>query len=162
MTNSDKTYMWGVWPNAAAFSAGEAPYMLGDATWPDVMSAVCAEDSIMATRTSVLLARRTDGEWVPSQFLSAPTKRNRFVNEVQRQKYLNKRRASNPIDDPEPSRILEDPAVPEVPQASTEPEPEGDLVLRVTPHIAELFRDAFTLVAAGRSVTIHTVAQPQQ
>lgn len=150
--------MYGVWPSQYSYTQGEAPYMVGETTWDEALGSIQAETSVLKGHTSIFVATRVGDDWIPLSFVNAKTGTVRGINEKQSKKYLNKRDSNNPSNEP----VLAEPE-PQMDLSTNPPvETEGDLVLQVTPHVAELLRDAFTLIAAGRPVTIQTVQQPPQ
>lgn len=147
--------MYGVWPSQFAYTQGEAPYMVGETTWDEALASIQAETSILKSHVSIFIATRVGDDWIPLSFVNAKTGTVRGINEKQSKKYLNKRDSNEPTNEP----VLAQPE-PE-PSLTTNPptETEGELVLKVTPRVAALLRDAFTLIASGRSVTIEQLPQ---
>ena len=144
--------MYGVWPSQADYTNGDAPSMAGEATWDEVLDSVCGEESRLNDRENTFIATRVGEDWIPVTFLNATNRKANGISEGQTRKYLNKRNRNNPTNN----------FVTEQQQTQQQEDVDGSIVLQVSPKVAELFRDAFTLIASGRQVTIQTAPQDQQ
>lgn len=144
--------MYGVWPSQADYTNGDAPSMAGEATWDEVLDSVCGEESRLNDRKNTFIATRVGEDWIPVTFLNATNRKANGISEGQTRKYLNKRNRNNPTNN----------FVTEQQQTQQQEDVDGSIVLQVSPKVAELFRDAFTLIASGRQVTIQTAPQDQQ
>ncbi|QGJ95071.1 hypothetical protein SEA_REDWATTLEHOG_210 [Gordonia phage RedWattleHog] len=149
--------MHGVWLSTESFTSGEGPALAGEATWDEVLESIKSSEHTANLR-AVFVATLVSESWVPLSFARPASGKSNAISDVQARKYLaarEKARGSGPESAPEPAPAAQ-------PVESAPQQAEGEIVLRLAPHVAEVLRDAFNLIASGRPVVIQTVEQPSQ
>lgn len=169
---NEQPVMHGVWATWQDYCDGNPPIMVGESRWDEVVSSVQAEGSAARSEQiaakNVLVCTRAGETWIPLSFLRVSTGNSSSISEQQAKKYLSRRASNSPndeipgVDDARSADDGDDPAVSSEGSHPGTGSPADGLVLTLTPHIAELLRDTFSLVARGQSVTIQTVSAPAQ
>jgi hypothetical protein len=144
--------MHGVWFSTAGFKSGVQPNMAGRSSWNEVIQSI-KDTHPDVHKNNHFVAFHNGERWVPLAFVNPRTGKSNPISDNQVPKYQ-RSRANSDGDESIPGVVPQ--------QQEAQPAEEAGLVLRLNPQLAETLRDAFTLVAQGRPVTIMTVESPQQ